>query len=352
MSNPRDHSPFVSRTSHLGRPGGATESSSDREHASRRDRAKAYAGLLICVVMWGMVFPGAARLLVRVNSVQLVTLRFLLVSLSFVIGFSLRPSLIPRLPRRHWPTVLACGVLAVPGSQLAVVQAQSYLSPPLAALLPTFAPAIACVLAAVVLSERLGAYQAAGFSVALLGVVLILVVGAGTGVSIGASNPLGAAIGLITPLSWALYTLVARPLTGSYRAVSIVGVVYILGTLTLGAAFPDALGAAGRLSIGDWIWLIAMATAGTIIPNLTWLASLRHLSVSQTTAFMYLVPVFASFWTLAVFGRAPEAVAVPGGLLVIAGVALTQRARTANKSVVTQPPPEGEPQIGQGTLPR
>jgi drug/metabolite transporter (DMT)-like permease len=320
--------------------------------STHRDRVKAYAGLLLCVLLWGMVFPGSARLLVRINAVQLVTLRFMLVSLSFVIGFSLRPSLIPRLERRQWLTVLVCGVLAVPGSQLAVVHAQSYLSPPLAALLPTFAPAIACVLAALFLGERLRAPQVAGFAVALLGVVLILVVGAGTGVSIHASSPLGAAVGLITPLSWALYTLVVRPLTGSYQPLSIVGVVYITGTLTLVAAFPDALGAAGRLDTGDWIWLVAMATAGTVIPNVLWLVSLRHLSVSQTTSFMYLIPVFASLWTLAVFGRAPEAIALPGGLLVIAGVALTQRSRGAREPVVVPPPLEVEAPMGHVTLPR
>lgn len=317
-----------------------------------RDRLRAYAGLLLCVVLWGMVFPGSARLLVRINAVQLVTLRFMLVSLFFVIGFGLRPTLIPRLPRRQWRTVVVCGVLAVPGAQLAVVHAQTYLSPPLAALLPTFAPAIACVLAALFLGERLRATQVAGFAVALLGVVLILVVGAGTGVSIHASSPLGAAIGLITPLSWALYTLVVRPLTGSYQPLGIVGVVYITGTLTLVAAFPDALGAAGALNTGDWIWLVAMATAGTVVPNVLWLVSLRQLSVSQTTSFMYLIPVFASLWTLAVFGRAPEAVALPGGLLVIAGVALTQRGRGGREPVVVPPPLEVEAPMGQITLPR
>ena len=299
-----------------------------------------------------MVFPGSARLLVRIDAVQLVTLRFMLVSLSFVIGFSLRPSLIPRLERRQWLTVLVCAVLAVPGSQLAVVHAQTYLSPPLAALLPTFAPAIACILAAMFLGERLSLSQAAGFAVALAGVALILVVGTGTGVSIHASSPLGAAIGLITPLSWALYTLVVRPLSGRYQPLSIVGVVYITGTLTLVAAFPDALGAAGRLNTGDWIWLVAMATAGTVIPNVLWLVSLRHLSVGQTTSFMYLIPVFASLWTLAVFGRAPEAIALPGGLLVIAGVALTQRARSAREHPVMPPPLEVEVPMGQITLPR
>ncbi|HUA72301.1 MAG TPA: DMT family transporter [Solirubrobacteraceae bacterium] len=320
--------------------------------SARRTTMMAYGSALLCIVTWGMVFPGSARLLERINAVQVVTLRFMLVSLSFAIWFALRPSLIPRLPRRQWLTVLVCGILAVPGSQLAVVHAQSYLSPPLAALLPTFAPAIACVLAAMFLGEHLSLSQAAGFAVALIGVVLILVVGAGTGVSIHASSPLGAAVGLITPLSWALYTLVVRSLTGRYPPIGIAGVVYITGTLTLAAAFPDAISAAGRLNTGDWIWLVLMATAGTVVPNVLWLVALRQLSVSRTTAFMYLIPVSASLWTLAALGRAPEAIALPGGLLVVIGVALTQRDRAARRQTVTSASPTVEAPLGQVTLPR
>jgi len=67
---------------------------------------------------------------------------------------------------------------------------------------------------------------------------------------------------------------------------------------------------------------------------------------------MYLIPVFASLWTLAVFGRAPEAIALPGGLLVIAGVALTQRGRGVREPVVVPPPLEVEAPMGHVTLPR
>lgn len=187
---------------------------------------------------------------------------------------------------------------------------------------------------------------------ALLGVVLILVLGAGTGVSLHASSPVGAAIGLITPLSWALYTLVVRPLSAGRAPIGVAGIVYIVGTLALAPAFPGALDAAGRLNAGDWTWLVLMATAGTVVPNVLWLVSLRHLSVIRTTAFMYLIPVSASLWTLAALGRAPEAIALPGGLLVIAGVALTQRDRGAGGRAVTLAPVEVEAPIGQVTLPR
>jgi drug/metabolite transporter (DMT)-like permease len=311
-------------------------------------RTKAYAGLLLCVALWGMVFPGAARLLAHIDAPQLVTIRFAIVSTVFALCFAARPAMIPRLTRREWLLTLLCGVLAVPGSQLAVVEAQNYLSAPLASLLPTFAPALAAVLAAIFLRERLGSAQAGGFMLALVGVVLILVVGSGTGVSVHASSPLGASIGLITPLSWALYTLVVRSLVGRHSALGTVGLVYIVGTLTLAPAFGTTIGALGRLNTGDWEWLALMATAGTIAPNVLWVVSLRQLPVNRTTAFMYLIPIFASLWTLAVFGRAPEAIALPGGLLVIAGVAITQMDRGPTQPLLPRPmlpfPPTGERQ--------
>jgi drug/metabolite transporter (DMT)-like permease len=324
----------------------------DAGASARRATLEAYGAVLLCVATWGMVFPGSARLLLHVDAVQLVTLRFLLVSLAFVLIFALRPSLVPRLPARQWWRVLACGILAVPGSQLAVVHAQSYLSAPLASLLPTFAPAIAAVFAAIFLREQLRLSQSGGFLLALIGVILILVLGAGTGVSLNARSPLGAATGLITPLSWALYTLAVRPLSGRGSPIGMVGMVYLVGTLTLAPVFPDAFGVINHLNTGDWIWLVLMATAGTVVPNVLWLVSLGRLSVSRTTAFMYLIPVFASLWTLAVLGRAPELIALPGGLLVIMGVALTQWDPRSGRSSGMATADEAEVPVGGVTLPR
>jgi drug/metabolite transporter (DMT)-like permease len=316
----------------------AATASATASSPTRSADLEAYGSLLVCVVSWGLVFPGAAQLLVRIDAVQVVTLRFMLVSLLLLVTFAARPALVPRLRPREWALVLVCGVLAVPGSQLAVVSAQNYLSAPLASLLPTFAPAIACVCAALFLGEHLGRAQTGGFALALAGVVLILVVGAGSGVSLHASSPLGAATGLITPLSWALYTIAVRPLFRRASAFGLFGVVYMIGTLTLAPAFPDALGALGRLHTSDWVWLGVMSTVGTVVPSCLWLVGLRRLSVSRTTAFMYLVPVAATLWTLAVTGKPPEAVALPGGLLVIAGVALTQRGRRPSPDSALPPP--------------
>ena len=211
--------------------------------SAHRDRVKAYAGLLLCVLLWGMVFPGSARLLVRINAVQLVTLRFMLVSLAFVIGFSLRPSLIPRLARRQWLTVLVCGSWLCPAPS-------SRWSTPRPTCRRRWRPCSRpLLLRSRACSQRcswVSAWSAPGRG--LRG-------GApGRGADSRGGRRHGCLDSRLQPargrdrldhaaLVGAL-TLVVRPLTGP-SAASIVGVVYITGTLTLVAAFPDALGPPG-----------------------------------------------------------------------------------------------------------
>ena len=120
-----------------------------------------------------------------------VTLRFLAVALIFAVLLALHAPWRPRFTRREWGIVAVAGVLSVPVCQLAIVEGQRYLSPPIASLVVTFSPAIAAVLAA--RSEHLSRRQIAGFALALTGVAVIVVLGAGSGAELAASDPLKAA---------------------------------------------------------------------------------------------------------------------------------------------------------------
>jgi drug/metabolite transporter (DMT)-like permease len=294
---------------------------------------RAYAGLVVCAALWGMVFVSVAELLPHLNATQIVSVRFALVAIGFAAAFAARPALLPRLRRAEWGLIVVCGVLAVPGSQYAIVEAQNYLSPPLASLIVTSSPAIAAVFAATFLRDRLTVLQAAGFAIALVGVALILLIGAGSGSSEHHSSPLGAAIAVITPVSWALYTLALKPLAGRHAPVGTVGVVMIVGALALSPTFGEAASALDTMSGHDWAWMLALVLGFSIVPNILWFESLRHLPVHQTTAFMYVIPVFATLGTAVVLGREPSAITIPGGLLVIAGVALAQWPRARLRTV-------------------
>jgi drug/metabolite transporter (DMT)-like permease len=300
-----------------------------------------YAALLACVALWGCVFVGVHELLPELDAVQMVTLRFLAVAALFGALIAANPAWRPHLARREWVTAAVAGVLAVPVCQLAIVEGQRYLSPPIASLVVTFSPAIAAVLA--IRTERLTTRQAAGFAIALGGVGVIVVLGAGSGAELSASDPLKASVALLTPASWALYTIISRPLAREHGAVGSVAVAMIAGAVTLLPLLPHALDGARDLSAHGWLWLAYLVTGGTTLPYIFWAVGLRGLPVNRTAAFMYMIPCFAMGWTALFLGDAPSGLALAGGAVVLAGVALTQ-------SAPQRPPGGGGDQAGQQRL--
>ena len=155
---------------------------------------------------------------------------------------------------------------------------------------------------------------------------MIVVLGAGTGADAGASDPLRASITVIGPIAWAMYTLLVKPVSRRAPAVPVVGVAVIAGTLSLAPAFGTRSPGTGDLSAATWGWMLYMVLGGTLAPYLLWSASLKRLDVSRTASFMYLVPVFATTWSILLLGSALTAITVAGGAVVLGGVVLTQRA--------------------------
>jgi drug/metabolite transporter (DMT)-like permease len=289
-------------------------------------RKRAFAGLTLCVALWGMVFVAVHELLPVMSPVQMTTLRFLLVSGIFAVLLAARAEWRPRFTRREWGLCVVAGVLAVPATQLAVVEGQRFVSPAIASLIVTSSPAVAAALGAGFLSERLGGVQIGGFVLALAGVAVILILGAGTGADLGASDPLRASVIVIGPIAWAVYTLVSKPLASRHHAVAAVGAALIAGTASLAPLLPQAFDGLGDLTWGNWAWLGYLAIGGTLAPYLLWSLSLRTLEVSRTASFMYLIPFFAIVWSVLLLGSTLTAVTLMGGAIVLSGVVMTQRA--------------------------
>ena len=126
----------------------------------------------------------------------------------------------------------------------------------------TFSPAIAAVL--VVRTERLSPKQVAGFALALGGVAVIVILGAGTGAELEASDPLKASVALLTPIAWALYTLISKPLAARHGSVGPVAVAMLIGSVTLIPLLPHALQPVDDLTGTQWVWLAYLVVGGTM----------------------------------------------------------------------------------------
>ena len=278
--------------------------------------------VLATPLLWGLVFVGVNRVLVYTDAFQLVTLRFLLIAILFAMYLVAFPAKRPTMTRRDWGLAWLAGLLAVPLSQLPIVYSQNYLHPTLASLLVTTSPAAAAILGPLFLPERVTSRQAAGFVIALFGAGIVIVAGAGSA-SLAGSSILGAALGLITPIAWALYTILLKKVSSGDPFVT-VGVGLLLGTVFLIPFIPTSLAVMADIPLDGWLWIGYLALLGTFAAYLVWFRALRVLDANQTAAYMYLVPVAALFWSLVVLGEGPPIAALFGGLVIFAGLYLIQ----------------------------
>ena len=284
-----------------------------------------HVSLIVCAAMWGMVFVGVHELLPLLDPVQMVTIRFVIISGAFLLMFAAVPRLrVFPTTRADWARCALCGVLAVPGSQLAIVEGQRYLPPQLASLVVATAPMMTAVLAAVLLSEPFSVLRGVGSAMALAGVAVIVLFGTGGGFG-HVSIAWPALIVILTPFSWALYTVISRPLAARYPPLSTVAICLSLGTVLLLPFVPHTFGALAAVPAADWGWVLYLALGGSLLPYLIWFGSLRTLPANGTAAYMYAIPLFAMLFTWLVLGRTPGEVAAVGAALVLAGVLLSQR---------------------------
>ncbi len=288
--------------------------------------------LALAVILWGGVFVAYAQLLPSINATKIVTIRFVLISACYLAIFGLVKSSRPTIEKGKLGKLVLLGALGVPGSQLPAVHAQNYLSPSLASVLITTSPAWTAVFAAWILRERFRKIQISGFLIAFIGALLVITAGSGTGV-LSVDNPWGATLCLLSPFMWALFTVISKRELSEMNPFSSVGICLIAGTLTMAAFVPSAITDLGLLTASQWGWMVYTVIGGTLIPYYIWFWALQRLEASKTIAYMYTVPFAALLWTWIVLSLFPDWWAALGGIILIAGVILTQQSNESAREL-------------------
>ena len=89
---------------------------------------KIHMALISSVVLWGGMFVAYAYLLPSVSATDIITIRFVLVSISFIIVFALVKKSRPKIPREKFGRLVLLAGIGIPGSQLPAIHSQNYLS--------------------------------------------------------------------------------------------------------------------------------------------------------------------------------------------------------------------------------
>jgi drug/metabolite transporter (DMT)-like permease len=221
--------------------------------------------------------------------------------------------------RRDWGAVGLLGLLGTTLFQSLLVTGVHRTSPGHAALLVALSPVLAVPLARLLYGEPITARRMTGMALGLLGVALIVV-----RESKESSTTLGDFLCLGASLSWALYTVVGKPLLTRTTPLAVTTWAALIGILPLLPFGVPGLHEVrwSELSMGRWI-LLAYLSAGTIaLGNLLWYVALARAATSRVVGFSFLVPLIAA--TIAILaGQEVLTVSfVLGAAAVLAGVGL------------------------------
>ena len=232
------------------------------------------------------------------------------------------------LRRAEWGRLVLIGTVGAGGSVLAFTVGITTTPATYAGFILMTAPIWTALLAWLLFRERLGRVRAAGMGLAFLGATLIATNG-----QLVAPDPAilrGSAFLILAQVTWALYTLLSKPLLGRHPPLQIVAVSQ---TCALGMIWPmtgwlGAWGQVGELaswSWSTWSWIAYLAFVNTALSQALYMYSLREVSAAEAISFQYLQPVFTALLAGVFLGEQPRPIIFFCGALILAGLWLVNR---------------------------
>jgi drug/metabolite transporter (DMT)-like permease len=255
---------------------------------------------------------------------------------------ALRGRVLLRVARRYWPLLLLYGVAGVAGCQTLYFVAASRLPVGVAILLEFTGPVL--VVAWLRLVRRAPVPRAAAYGVAIALAGLACVVEVWSGLSL---DPLGLLAGLGAAACQAVYFLLVERVTGRVDPVVLTaaGSAVAAAVMVVLAApwhIPWRVVASG-VAVGDHAWpgwlLVAwLVVISTVTAYLAGVAAVHRLSAPVAGAVAYVEAVAAGLFAWMTLGERLSPIQLTGGVIVLVGAFVAQRAVTSEGPVIEKVP--------------
>lgn len=300
-----------------------TASASSADHAAR-DQTLTIAAALTSVAFWSSAFVAIRFAGRELGPGPLALLRLLVGTIA--LGVAMQANRSPLPPRRALVGTVACGVLWFGVYNVALNAAERQVDAGTASLLVNTGPIFIMILAGALLHEGFPRWLLAGCAVSFTGVALI-----GVGVSKhGLDATWGAALCLIAALAYAAGVVAQKPALRHAPALSITWLACTVGAVACLPYAPSLVHQLAHAHASAIGWTVYLGLGPTAIGFVTWAYALARTDAGRLGVTTYLVPPLAVLLGWALLGEVPPLLALPGGILCLAGVALVRRRGTAS----------------------
>jgi len=284
--------------------------------------------LILTTLAWGVGFPVAK---LGINYIPLFTyafLRFFITSMLFSVILIVRYKHVLRDIKENFLMLSLMALSGFTAYNFFYLYSLKLTLVSNSALIVAFNPALTALIAAVVLKEKVNFLMIAGIVLSLLGVIFIISHG-----SMELIEKLEFNIGDLSMIAatflWAVYSVAGKIVMRKLPFLEATGIAVILGTIYLA---PFALFESGNKNLLSypaiaWASVAYMSIFATFFGFSAWYKGIERFGAAKTSVFVNLVPVFGVAASAILLHERISISAIIGGLLVITGVLITNRAR-------------------------
>lgn len=273
---------------------------------------------MITVTLWASAFVGIRDAGEAISPGPLSLARLATAALALALIVGLRGDRLP--PRSDVPRLIFCGLLWFAAYNIVLNAAEQRVDAGTAAMLVNVGPVLIAVLAGLFLREGFPPALLAGCAIAFAGAVIIGLATSERGVDAG----WGAVLALAAAAAYAGGVVAQKPLLERTSALQITFLACLIGALACLPYAPTLIDETGEAPGSAVLWAVYLGVFPTAIGFTTWAYGLKRTSAGKMGATTYLVPplTIVMGWTL--LAETPPAIALLGGALCLAGVAVTR----------------------------
>jgi drug/metabolite transporter (DMT)-like permease len=222
--------------------------------------------------------------------------------------------------RREWVLLVACGVGWFGVYNVALNAAEQHLDAGTTAMLVNIGPILIAVFAGLLLGEGFPRWLVVGIAVAFAGVVLI-----GVATRSAETELIGVVLCLVAALTYAIGVVAQKPVLRRLPALQVTFTACLIGTLCCLPWAGALAGELGRAPAGSIVGMVYLGAVPTALAFSTWAYALTRMDAGKLGVTTYVVPplVIVLGWLL--LDEVPPALALVGGAVSLAGVALSRR---------------------------
>lgn len=236
-----------------------------------------------------------------------------------------------KVEKRDYIKFFVAAIFGVVVNLLFFFKGLEFTSPIHASSIMTIIPVIILVLSSYFLKEKITSIKIVGIVIALCGALVLTIYGKSAR---AADNiPLGNFLILLNAISYSIYVILVKKLTEKYHPFTFIKWLFLIGLILLIPFGYDELSDVQWQSFTPYItfsviFVVAGATFGTYLLNPY---ALSKLKASTVGTFIYLQPVIAALYALAVGADFIDAIKIGAMVLIFTGVYLVSVKRKQKK---------------------